>query len=76
MVPNSHSNAKKPVQWLLLQQTSKGPRYYTGKGNPISPDSWTPSINRAGRFLWDQVVNMREWVSANTSGAPIERVKY
>ena len=62
--------------WILLQQTPKGPRYYTGEGHPISPSAWTPSISRAGRMTWDAVVNMQEWVSAHSSGEPIERVRY
>ena len=62
--------------WVLLQQTAKGPRYYTGKGHPITPESWTPSISRAGRMAWDAVVNMQAWVAAHTGGESIERVRF
>ena len=61
--------------WCLMQTTKYGERYYTGKGHPISPDAWTPAISRAGRFSWDQVVNMQAWVSAHTSGDCIQRIQ-
>lgn len=72
----STKGAKKPVEWILLQQTNKGPRYYTGRAHPISPDAWTPNINRAEKMSWDRVANMREFVSTHTFGQPIEGVRF
>ena len=66
-------DATKP--WVLMQETRHGPRYYTGKEHPFSPDAWTESIERAGRFTSAQVGNMREWVNAHTMGNHIQRVR-
>jgi hypothetical protein len=61
--------------WLVSQNTKNGCQYYTNKAHPISPDAWTRNINKAHRFDWQQVVNMREWVSAHTWGESIQIVK-
>ena len=59
--------------WILFQDTKKGARYFTGKAHPISPDAWSKDMRKAKRFNWPSVVNMREWVNANTWG---ESIKY
>jgi hypothetical protein len=64
-------DANKP--WVLFQDTKNGARYYTGKAHPVSPDAWTPAIDKALRLDWQSVANIQEWVTANTWGESIRR---
>ena len=61
--------------WVLFQDTKSGGRYYTGKAHPIAPDAWIPDIRKAKRYNWPAIVNIHEWVSANTWGESIQKVK-
>ena len=56
--------------FALMQTTKKGAMYFNGKAHPISPDSWTPSINRAKHLTWEELCSIQ-----NTYGVPMERVE-
>lgn len=45
--------------------------FYRG-GHPHLPESWSPHKRDARRYSRDQIANVREHISAHTSGAPIQ----
>jgi len=53
---------------LVIIQNGK---FYRG-GWPHLPESWSPHKRDAKRYSRDQIANVREHISANTSGAPIQ----
>jgi hypothetical protein len=61
--------------WILFQDTKDGRRYFTGRAHPISPDAWAKDIRKAKRMDWTGIVNMREWLSANTWGDTVKMLK-
>lgn len=65
---NARSVEETSSKCLVIIQNGK---FYRG-GWPHLPENWSLYKRDAKRYSRDQVTNVREHISANTSGAPIQ----